>query len=78
MEESGVPSYTYLMKRERQSLITNIRRLDDTSPEASTTTPSERLLMMWELTRTAWAFMGEPIDESRLQRHVVRVVRGEG
>jgi hypothetical protein len=32
--------------------------------------------LMWQLTVDAWAFKGEPEHaESRLQRHVVRVVR---
>lgn len=40
------------------------------------TTAEERVAMMWPLVIDAWAFMGKPVDESRLQRHVVRVVRG--
>lgn len=40
------------------------------------TTPEERLEMMWPLAVDAWAFKGEPVGESRLLRHVVRVVRG--
>ena len=39
-------------------------------------TPEERLEMMWPLVVDTWAFMGKPLDESRLPRHVVRVVRG--
>ena len=39
-------------------------------------TPGERVAMMWQLARDAWAFMGEPEHaESRLQRHAVRVQR---
>lgn len=38
-------------------------------------TPGERLAMMWQLTLDSWAFMGKPLDESRLPRHVVRVLR---
>ena len=40
------------------------------------TTPEERIEMMWDLVLDAWVFMGKPLDESRLPRHVVRVVRG--
>ena len=40
--------------------------------------PAERLGMMWQLAIDAWAFKGDPIAESRLQRHVVRILRGEG
>lgn len=38
-------------------------------------TPSERVAMVWELTKTAYAFMGQPIGESRLQRHHIRISR---
>lgn len=38
-------------------------------------TPGERLAMMWQLTLDSWAFMGKPLDESRLPRHIVRVLR---
>lgn len=39
------------------------------------TTPEQRLSMMWQLALDAWAFKGESLAESRLPRHVVRVVR---
>jgi hypothetical protein len=38
-------------------------------------TAGERFGMMWALAVDAWAFKGEPVGESRLPRHVVRVVR---
>ena len=41
------------------------------------TTAEERIGMMWQLALDAWAFKGEPVAESRLPRHVVRVVRGK-
>jgi hypothetical protein len=41
----------------------------------ATTTPAERIGMMWQLVIDAWAFMGDPVAQSRLPRHVVRVVR---
>jgi hypothetical protein len=37
--------------------------------------PAERVGMVWELTRAAWAFMGHPDVDPTLQRHIVRVVR---
>jgi hypothetical protein len=40
-------------------------------------TPAQRLGVMWQLAVDAWALMGEPVVESRLPRHVVRVIRGE-
>ena len=38
-------------------------------------TPGERMSIVWQLTVDRWAFKGEPLDESRLPRHVVRVIR---
>lgn len=38
-------------------------------------TPAERLLMVWPLTLTAWAFKEPNVVQPRLQRHVARVVR---
>ena len=39
--------------------------------------PVERLLMVWPLTLTAWAFKEPNVVQPRLQRHVARVVRRE-
>ena len=41
-------------------------------------TPAERLLMVWQVTLDAWAFAGETLTESRLQRHTVRLLRRGG
>ncbi len=38
----------------------------------------EALEMMWPLALDTWAFLKEPLAESRLQRHVVLLVRGKG
>jgi hypothetical protein len=47
-------------------------------PDLTGTSPAERLAMVWPLTLEVWSFK-EPISaESRLQRHVVRVVRRKG
>jgi hypothetical protein len=40
--------------------------------------PEERIAMVWPLTLQAWAFKEGLDHEPRLQRHVVRVVRGRG
>lgn len=42
---------------------------------SATTTPAERLEMMWTLVEDHLAFIGHALDESRLQRHVVHVHR---
>jgi hypothetical protein len=36
----------------------------------------ERIALVWPLTVDAWAFKGERVAESRLPRHIVRVLRG--
>ena len=40
-------------------------------------TPGERIGLMWQLAVDAWAFLGEDVAESRFQRHVERVIRGQ-
>ena len=40
--------------------------------------PEDWIKMMWPLACEAWAMKGEPVDESRLLRHIVRVQRGRG
>lgn len=40
-------------------------------------TPVERMMMVWPLTLTAWAFKEPNVVQSRLQRHVVRIIRSE-
>jgi hypothetical protein len=40
-------------------------------------TPAERLLEVWELTREVWAFSQQADAESRLQRDVGVLIRGE-
>ncbi len=56
-----------------------VRRLDEqgTEPDLLKATPAERLAMMWQLTLDAWAFTGDERAQSRLQRHIVNVLRRE-
>jgi len=49
----------------------------DKYDDIRSTTPAERLEMMWQLTLDAWAFKGEPVDKLRLPRHIVRILRRE-
>lgn len=47
--------------------------------DASRMSPAERIRMVWQLTLDAWAFKeGDEPDESRLQRHAVRLRRRGG
>jgi hypothetical protein len=41
-------------------------------------TPSERVAMVWELTKTAWSFKDREFRESRLRRDIGRVIRRQG
>ncbi len=52
--------------------------LKEETDDLKNTTAAERWAMMWQLALDAWAFKGEPIAESRLQRNIVRVYRREG
>ena len=47
----------------------------DKHDDLRSTTPAQRLEMMWQLALDAWAFKGEPVVELRLPRHIVRVLR---
>lgn len=38
----------------------------------------DRLGVVWQLSRLAYAFKGEPIAEPRLYRHIVRLHRPRG
>ena len=62
---------------ERVNYPVRKRRLEDqgTDLEVARMTPEERFEMAWTLTVQAWLFKGERIDESRLRRDVVRVLR---
>ncbi|MDQ3374335.1 MAG: hypothetical protein M3521_10670 [Acidobacteriota bacterium] len=51
--------------------------LKEETDDLKNTTPAERWAMMWQLALDAWAFKGEPLAESRLQRNIVRVFRRE-
>lgn len=55
-----------------------VTRLKDQGRERDleNTTAAERIGMIWQLTIDAWAFTGTFDAESRLPRHVVRVIRG--
>ena len=50
---------------------------DQDTDDLADTTADERIGMMWQLTLDAWAFKGEPVAESGLPRHVVRIIRPE-
>ena len=53
--------------------------LDQQGRDAGVTaaTAAERILVVWPLTITAWAFKEPNVVQPRLQRHVVRTIRSE-
>ena len=67
--------------------MTSVSRMDRTIVKRSTldeqgvdsgvseATPVERLMMVWPLTLTAWAFKEPNVVQPRLQRHVVCTIR---
>lgn len=56
-----------------------VGRLGDTEPDAyAALTPAERIEMVWPITVSAWAFSGQPCDESRLRRDVESFGRRRG
>jgi hypothetical protein len=64
----------------QRAVTLRIRDLHDPDDDAhiQRMTPGERIALVWQLTVDSWAFMGEPIGESRLSRHVGRVIRRGG
>jgi hypothetical protein len=57
-----------------------VSRLQDQGSEddLAKTTPAERIEMVWPLTLDAWSFKEPMSAESRLQRHIVRILRRKG
>ena len=52
-----------------------VRLGQERDDDIDTISPAERLMMVWSLTETAWAFKKGCEVEPRLRRDVVRVVR---
>jgi hypothetical protein len=63
------------MKVSERNIQVRKTSLKEENDDLKNTTPEQRWAMMWQLTLDAWAFKGEPIAESRLQRNIVRVYR---
>ena len=65
---------------DRSSYPVRVTRLEDREDDTylRSLSPADRIAMVWPLTLQAWAFKEGLDDEPRLQRHVVRVVRGRG
>ncbi len=68
--------YAIVMGEENRTIRVTRLRDQGSEPDLKNTTPDERVGMMWQLALDAWAMMGDRDAESRLPRHVVRIVRG--
>lgn len=53
-----------------------VYKLGEEPPEdlSATTTPAERLAMMWPLTLDAWAFTGKPLPDYKRSETPIRVI----
>ena len=65
---------------DRSTYPVRVSRLHDEEDDAyvRSLSPAERIAMVWPLTLQAWGFKEGLEDEPRLQRDVVRLVRGPG
>ncbi len=61
------------MKVSERNIQVRKTSLKEETDDLKNTTPEQRWAMMWQLALDAWAFKGEPIAESKLQRNIVRV-----
>ena len=52
-----------------------IKMSEDTDNGFVEASPAERIAMVWEITKDAWAFAGELDVEQRLQRHITKLTR---
>jgi len=62
------------LDRNRVRVVKMSEDNDDGFVEAS---PAERIAMVWEITKDAWAFAGEINVEQRLPRHITKLIRRE-
>ena len=61
----------------RDSTVNKARLGDeDAQRDVRRLSASEKLAMVWQITLQAWMFRRGTLDEPRLSRHVVRIVRG--
>ena len=61
----------------RRDVTITRRRLQDSEDlsDVLAMSPAERIELTWRISVDCWAFMGDDVAQSRLPRHVVRVIR---
>jgi hypothetical protein len=65
---------------DRKDRTIRVGRLQDQGKDddlSSTTTPEERMEMMWQLAKDGYEMLGVQTDESEFPRHVDGVIRGK-
>ena len=64
----------------RRSMVVRVLRPGDPQETEAVNRPAPAVAMgmVWQITRDAWAFKGDGAVESRLPRHIVRVLRPRG
>ena len=65
------------MKLAERNIQIRKTSLKDETNDLKNTTAADRWGIMWQLALDAWAFKGESLAKSRLQRHIIRVYRRE-
>jgi hypothetical protein len=78
--ERDIDPQVHATGRLRHTRVRILRKLEDKDQrDSADLAPADRLSMMWQLARDAWAFKGDTEHaQSRLQRHVVRAHRRRG
>src|ERR1051325_11699933 len=70
-----VPRYDFRMSDRSQWPMRKYRLGEEPEDDYSQFTPSERVAMVWEITKNAWAFKDPNWRESEFRRDVVRIIR---
>lgn len=63
------------MTERSKSTMRKTTLADETPPDVSKLSPSERVELVWQLTKTSWAFKDPTFRESRLRRDIGRIIR---
>ena len=61
---------------DREIRVSKLQEQGDDADLSSTTTPEQRIDMMWRLVVDGCTLRGQHVDESQFQRNVGRIIRG--
>jgi len=71
----GIPRYDCGVTDRSHWTVRKFKLGEEPEDDYSQFTPSERVAMVWEITKTAWAFKDPSWRESEFRRDVVRIIR---